>query len=319
MKFISEAQSAALITHELALEAVREALIAARREGSHLFPAVIAHGSSPANTFSVKAGASAELAGLKVGSYWPGNSEKGIPCHNSIILLFDQDVGRIEAVIEAGRVNAYRTAAADALAVDLLARPAARTLAVFGAGHQAEYECRALARVRCIERVRIVARHPGRAEAFAERLRAQGLSAAVADARPACEAADIIVTATPSRTPLFDAAWVQPGTHISSMGSDAEGKQELPPALLERADLFCDLPRQSLRIGEFQHIAHRVAEKALSLTAIGDVLTGQAAGRRSDEAITVFDSSGIALQDLYVGRMLLARASSGEAPGSGPG
>lgn len=310
MKFISEAQSSALITHELALEAVRQALIAASSDSSHVFPTVIAHGSLPSNTFSIKAGATAELAGLKVGSYWPGNLDQGIPCHNSIILLFDQTVGRIEAVIEAGQVNAYRTAAADALAVDLLARKEACTLTIFGAGHQAEYECRAIAGVRRIERVQVVARRRDRGEAFAKRLYAHGLAATVADPRAACEGADIIVTATSSKAPLFDAAWVKPGTHISSMGSDAKGKQELPPALLERADLFCDLPQQSVRIGEFQHIAQRIEAKALSLTAIGDSLTGQAPARRSADAITVFDSSGIALQDLYVGRMLLARAAS---------
>lgn len=310
MRFISEAQSSALITHELALGAVREALIAAGAEGSHIFPAVIAHGSVPSNTFSVKAGATAELAGLKIGSYWPGNLGNGIPCHNSTILLIDQGTGRIEAVIEAGQVNAYRTAAADALAVDLLARKESGTLSIFGAGHQAEYECRAIARVRSIERVLVVARTKARGEAFAARLGLHGLVATVAGAKDACEAADIIVTATPSHAPLFEAGWVKPGTHISSMGSDAKGKQELPPALLERADLFCDLPQQSIRIGEFQHIAQLIAANAISLTAIGDVLTGKAEGRRSAEAITVFDSSGIALQDLYVGRMLLARFSS---------
>jgi ornithine cyclodeaminase len=317
VKFISEAQSAALITHELAFEAVREALIAASSDSSHIFPAVIAHGSLPSNTFSIKSGATAELAGLKVGSYWPGNFSKGIPCHNSVILLFDQQMGRIEAIIEAAEVNAYRTAAADALAVDLLARKEARTLAIFGAGHQADYEFRAIARVRRIESVLVVARNKGRGEGFAERLCAKEVAASLVDARSACEAADIIVTATPSRAPLFDAAWVRPGTHISSMGSDAKGKQELPPALLEHADLFCDLPQQSIRIGEFQHIAHRVEANALSLTAIGDALSGKAPGRRSAGAITVFDSSGIALQDLYVGRMLLAQAFAREIQGSG--
>ena len=144
-------------------------------------------------------------------------------------------------------------------------------------------------------------RNRERGEAFAGRLCAQGLTARVSDARAACEAADIIVTATPSRSPLFDAAWVKPGTHVSSMGSDARGKQELPPALLERAQLFCDLPEQSVRIGEFQHVADRIEADALALTAIGDVLTGKAPGRRAADAVTVFDSSGIALQDLYVG------------------
>ncbi len=308
MRFISEEQSAALITHENAYSAVREALIAATLGTSRVFPAVSAHGSDAANRFSVKAGSAPEIAGLKVGSYWPGNLAKGMPCHNSTILVLDQETGRIHAVIEAGRVNGYRTAAADAIAVDLLAAKDARTLAVFGAGHQAEYECCALARVRTIERVLVVARDAGRGRAFAGQLASHGIPAETADARTACERADIIVTATPARAPLFDAAWVRPGTHVSSMGSDAPGKQELPPALLERAALFCDLPEQSVRIGELQHVAHRIASGAQTVTALGDVLTGKASGRPSPAAITVFDSSGIALQDLYVARMLLALA-----------
>lgn len=308
MRFISEGQSATLITHENAYAAVREALIAATLGTSRVFPAVSAHGSDPANRFSVKAGAAPEIAGLKVGSYWPGNLAKGLPCHNSTILVLDQGTGRIHAVIEAGQVNGYRTAAADAIAVDLLAAKSARTLAVFGAGHQAEYECRALARVRTIERVLVVARDSRRGRAFADRVAAHGIPADTADPRTACERADIIVTATPARAPLFDPGWVRPGTHISSMGSDAAGKQELPPALLEHAALFCDLPEQSVRIGEFQHVAHRIESGAQTITAIGDVLTGRAPGRPSPDAITIFDSSGIALQDLYVARMLLEQS-----------
>lgn len=115
MKFISEEQSAALITHDIAYAAAREALIAAASEEATVFPAVLAHGSSPSDRFSIKSGATADLAGLKVGSYWPGNDRLGLPRHNSAILLIDQEVGRIEWVIEAGKVNAYRTAAADAV------------------------------------------------------------------------------------------------------------------------------------------------------------------------------------------------------------
>lgn len=310
MIFIDEARSAALINHELALAAAREALIAAAG-GATVFPAVIAHGSDAANSFSVKSGATADIAGLKVGSYWPGNAERGLPRHNSLILLFDQERGRIGAAIEAGKVNAYRTAAADAAAAEVLARPDARTLAIFGAGHQAAFECAAIRRVRPIEHILVVARDAGRGEAFAGQLaRDLGLDAEACDARTACMEADIIVTATPARAPLFDAEWVRPGTHVASMGSDARGKQELPPALLMRAALFCDLPEQSVRIGEFQHIADEVAGGRAALTAIGDVLAGRSVGRPDGDAITVFDSSGIALQDLCIGRALLDLATA---------
>jgi ornithine cyclodeaminase len=302
MLIVSEMESANLVTHDLAFDAAKEALIAACEEGTVTFPVVLGHGSSTQNRFSVKASATSELAGLKVGSYWPGNHDNGLARHNSLILLFDQDTGRIEVAMEAGTVNAYRTAAADAVAVDLLARPNAETLAIFGAGHQARYECRALARVRALRRVIIAARNNEQAEDMRTTLRQEGLNAEIASPQKACEAADIIVTATPSRTPLFEADWVRPGTHISSMGSDARGKQELPPALLARSALFCDLPEQARSVGEFQHAA-----PCLDITALGDVLLGRRPGRASADAITIFDSSGLSLQDLYIARHLLAK------------
>lgn len=302
MKFISEAESVALVTPDLAYAATRDALIAAAGGEATVFPAVLAHGSSPADRFSIKSGASTDIAGLKVGSYWPGNDALGLPRHNSAILLFDQRVGRIEWVIEAGTVNAYRTAAADAVAADVLARADASVLAIFGAGHQAFYECQAIAGVKPISTVLVVARDPAKGEAFAARLRGEGLAAELVDAQTACTRADIIVTATPSRAPLFDAAWVRPGTHVASMGSDAQGKQELPPTLFDRASLFCDLPSQAVVLGDLQHFTGDHA----TITAIGNVLAGRAPGRVSDDEITVFDSSGIALQDLYVARDLIA-------------
>ncbi|MCJ2182934.1 ornithine cyclodeaminase family protein [Novosphingobium sp. 1949] len=302
MKFISEEQSSALITHELAYAAAREALVAAVEETSTVFPAVIAHGSQAHNRFTVKSGASADLAGLKVGSFWPGNPARGLPRHNSITLLFDQDEGRIAWVIESGTVNAYRTAAVDAVAADRLARADASTLTLFGAGNQAFYECLAVSRVRPIRQVLVVARDPAKAQAFIAKLRDAGLTASACAAQEACQRADIIVTATPARAPLFDAEWVRPGTHVAGMGSDAAGKQELPSALFETASLYCDLPEQARVIGEFQHFGGDPGR----LTALGAVLTGKAPARTSESQITVFDSSGIALQDLYTARHLIA-------------
>jgi len=311
MRFIPEEESAALVTHELAFAAAREALIAAVAPGTTLFPAVLGHGTDEANRFSIKSGTTAEYAGLKVGSFWHRNPERGLPRHNSVILLFDQEVGRIDTVIEAGHVNAYRTAAADAVAASVLARPDSETLALFGAGNQGLFECAALARILPIRRVRVVARDAGKVAAFAERLRGQverEIAVEAASAEEACRAADVIVTATPARAPLFEAEWVRPGTHCAAMGADAKGKQEMPPALLEGASLYCDLPSQSLVMGEFQHVAESIRAGRTRLRAIGDVLASGEGGRASPDAITVFDSSGIALQDLTMARALLAKA-----------
>lgn len=253
-------------------------------------------------TASAKASSAPDVAGLKVGSFWPGNPARGRPRHNSLILLFDQETGRIAAAVEAGIVKAYRTAAADAIAADALARPEATTLAIFGAGNQARHECAALARVRPIRRVLVVARDPAQGLALSAELRDQGLDAEPASPERACRQADVIVTATSSTAPLFEADWVRPGTHVARMGSDAAGKQELPPDLLGRGSLFCDLPAQSRVIGEFQH-----APRDATPTAIGHVLSGTHPGCRSPAEITIFDSSGLSLQDLYVARHLLAK------------
>jgi ornithine cyclodeaminase len=271
---------------------------------------VIAHGSDPQNRFTIKSTAGAELAGLKVGAYFPTNDMHGLPRHASTILLIDQNTGRIGALVEGSAVNCYRTAAADAVATDALARPDAEILTLFGTGHQAAYEAQAIARVRKLSRVLVVGREPSRTDAFVERLCNAGLLAEAAAAERAVRAADIIVTATTATEPLFEAEWVRPGAHISSMGSDSKGKQELPSDLFRRAHLFCDLPEQSVRIGEFQHAGPEAIP-----TAIGAVLSGEAPGRQNEREITIFDSSGISLQDLHMAKAILEQITASAAKG----
>lgn len=310
MIYICEEDSAKLITHKLAFDAVRRALVAAASGQCEVFPAVLGRAREATNTFSIKSGWAEDLVGVKIGSFWSGNPARGLPRHNSTIVLLDPQNGRPRAVIEAGHVNAYRTAAANAVAADVLARQDARVLAIFGAGNQAGFEVSALTRIRPIEAVLVAARPSVRRDAFVQRLCEAGLAAKASTPEEAVRAADIVVTATPSREPLFDAAWVRPGTHVVSMGSDAPGKHELPVELFSRASLYCDLPSQSMQIGEFQHVRGAIDAGGLALTAIGDVLAHRAPGRSHDQDITVFDSSGIALQDLYMGAALLeARAA----------
>ena len=305
MIYISEEDSAGLVTHDLAYAAAREALVVAASGQGGVFPAVLGRSCDPGNTFSVKSGWSSDLTGVKVGSFWSGNPARGLPRHNSTIVLLDQETGRLRAVIEAGEVNAYRTAASDAVAADLLARQEARVLAIFGAGNQALFEVAALARIRPIDTVLVVARPSPRRDAFVAMIMEEGLTARAVPAEEAVLGADIVVAATPSREPLFEADWVGPGTHVVSMGSDAPGKHELPVALLHRARLFCDLPSQSVQIGDFQHAREAIEAGRLELMQIGDVIEGRAPGRRSDEEITIYDSSGISLQDLYIAEALI--------------
>ncbi|MFD4256884.1 ornithine cyclodeaminase family protein [Streptomyces sp. NPDC058534] len=301
--YITEQQTAALVDEALAFDAARAAF-AATVDAAAL-PSLVVHGSDPRNRYSLKPSASATHAGVKIGTFWPDNPAQGLPRHHSTLLLFDQTIGRIAAVLEVGTANAYRTAAADALAVDLLARTDAATLAVFGTGHQAAYEVRAVSRVRPIITVLVVGRDKERAARLVAELAAEGHDAQSVSAEEACARADVIVTATTAQAdtpPLFESQWIRPGTHISCMGADAPGKRELPPELFTRASVFCDLPEQARRMGESQH-----APEETVLTALGDVLTTRAPGRDGREDITVFDSSGIGLQDLCLGLALLKK------------
>lgn len=308
MILVTEEQSSTLVTHEMAFHAVRLALTASVNPAASSFPVVLAHASDAQNRLTIKSAAGPDLVGLKVGAYFPTNDARGIPRHASTILLIDQTSGRIGAVVEGSTLNCYRTAAADAVATDALARADAKVLALFGTGHQAAYEAEAISRIRALSQILVVGRDAKRTEAFAARLRNKGLPAEACLPEAAVMKADIIVTATTSTSPLFDADWVKPGTHISSMGSDSVGKQELPPELFARARLFCDLPEQSARIGEFQH-----ANPDADLVAIGAVLAGAAIGRQNRIDITAFDSSGLALQDLYMAQAIITAARPSES------
>jgi ornithine cyclodeaminase len=194
------------------------------------------------------------------------------------------------------------------VAVDLLARRDAKVLALFGTGNQAYHEARAIALVRPLENVIVVGRKTERAAALADRLCHDGISARAGSAGEALGVADIVVTATTARAPLFEDNAVRSGTHISAMGADGPGKQELPAALLRRATLFADLPLQSLAIGEFQHLAYMPA--AERIIAIAAVLCDAAVGRTDPSAITVYDSSGFGLQDLAIAALALERATA---------
>ncbi|WP_413754884.1 ornithine cyclodeaminase family protein [Streptomyces sp. MMBL 11-3] len=297
--YITEQQTAALVDESLVFDAARAAFDAT--VDAAVLPGLVVHGSDPRSQFNLKPSGSVTHAGVKIGTFWPDNPVQGLPRHHSTLLPFDQTIGRIAAVLEAGTANAYRTAATDALAVDLLARTDAATLAVFGTGHQAAYEVRAVSRVRPISTVLVVGRDKDHAGRLAAQLAAEGHDAQSVSAEEACAQANVTATTARADTPpLFEAGWVRPGTQVSRMGADARGKRELPSELFARARVFCDLPQQARRMDESQHVPQGTV-----LTVLGAVLTGRAPARGGD--ITVFDNSGIGLQDLYLGPALLKK------------
>jgi ornithine cyclodeaminase len=172
-------------------------------------------------------------------------------------------------------------------------------LGVIGAGQQAEQEIRAVAEVRALSLIKISTRSQARVNWIEDRLQDVDVEIRFTTAEEAVRDSDIVTTVTPSRTALVRDEWVEAGTHISAMGADDVGKHELDTAILARASLFADHPRQSMVIGEFQH-AHRegLIGSESDICAIGSVTSGRAEGRTADDEITVFDSSGIAIQDL---------------------
>jgi ornithine cyclodeaminase len=303
LSVVTEKTVRKIITRQLAFDAVKEAFEAVAANRAEVFDVALGSGFHDGEVFAIKSGIDRdnELVGLKCGTYWAGNFEKGIPAHGSTILLLDPETGFPEVLVSASFSNGYRTAAANAIAVSYLARSEAAVMGVIGAGHQAEQEIRAVAEVRALSLIKISTRSESRASWIADRLKDVDTEIKFTNAEDAVRCSDIVTTVTPSETPLVSDDWIEEGTHISAMGADDKGKYELDTAILKRASLFADYPAQSVVIGEFQHAFHDgLISSVDEIKALGSVTLGEAPGRISDAEITVFDSSGIAIQDLAV-------------------
>jgi ornithine cyclodeaminase len=288
-----------LATPELAFECCIEAFktVASGEAGS--FPVLAGTGTDDTTRVNIKYGTVGNPArlGLKVGTFWPKNEAAGRPNHGATTLLLNAETGTPFALLNVSRLNRLRTAAADAVAVSTLARADAKILAIVGTGRQAEAEVRAVVPHRRFEEIRVIGRTTERALALANRLDDIGVPVVVSDIA-ALGGADVVMTVTNATEPVVMSHHVGPGTHISAMGADARGKQELDTALLFRAALFCDHPPQSLNIGEFQRLAQH--DDRAAIAAIGDILSGKQQGREDDRQITIFDSSGVAAQDVVI-------------------
>jgi ornithine cyclodeaminase/alanine dehydrogenase-like protein (mu-crystallin family) len=245
---------------------------------------------------------------VKSGGYWPGNMAKGITNHQSVVVLFDPDTGRASALVGGNLLTALRTAAASALALDLLARPDARVLGMVGAGHQAAFQLRAAARVRRFERVVAWNYHPEMLPRLGAVAAELGLPFQAVDLPTLGAEADAIITITSSFAPSLLDAHVRPGTHLSCMGTDTKGKQEVEAALVARARVFADEVAQSVTIGEAQHAVAQGLIAAEAIVPIGDVVTGRDPGRRGAAEITLFDGTGVGLQDLAVAARAVTNA-----------
>ncbi len=238
--------------------------------------------------------------GLKSGGYWPGNTEKGLTNHQSTIFLFNPDTGQLHALVGGNYLTAVRTAAASAVSIAHLARQDAKVLGMIGAGHQSTFQLRAAIRLRNFEKIIGWNHNPQKLSVLAEVAADVGLPFEAVDRQQLGNEADAIITITSAHEPLLMKNWIKPGTHIACMGTDTKGKQEVDPQLIAASTLFTDEIAQSVTIGEAQHAVAAGLKPQSDITPIGEVITGDHPGRTSAEEITIFDGTGVGLQDLAV-------------------
>jgi ornithine cyclodeaminase/alanine dehydrogenase-like protein (mu-crystallin family) len=304
---------AALLDLDACIEAVERAFAAF---GRGLLPAPGVLGvPAPDGGFHIKT-ARLDLArpyvAVKTNGNFPRNRERhGLPTIQGTVTLGDGRTGQVLAVMDSIEITARRTAAATAVAAKYLARPDAATVTICGCGTQGRVQLRALARVRSIRRVLAWDVYRARATAYAGEVQAElGIRAtAVSAPGPAARESDVVVTCTPATAWFLGCADVRPGTFVAAVGADSPEKQELEPALLAGALVVADVLEQAATIGELHHaLAAGVVTRAGVHAELGEVVAGRRPGRRDAGEITVFDSTGTALQDVAAAALAYERA-----------
>lgn len=301
MYVLPEASIAGLVDEQSAFEAVEATFAAMARGDAYNFP-VVREGLGEGRQYGFKSGLDrvGDLLGVKSGGYFPGNAGRGIPNHQSTVFLFDPESGRPTAMVGGNLLTALRTAAASAISIAQLARPDAKVLGIVGAGHQSAFQMRAALKVRAFDRVVGWNLHPEMLSRLADTAAELGVPFLAVTLEELGAQADVIITITSSFDPIVMDAHVRPGTHLACMGTDTIGKQEVEAALLARATVFTDEIAQSVTIGEAQHaIAQGLIQREV-IVQIGDVINGAHPGRTSLDEVTLFDGTGVGLQDLAV-------------------
>jgi alanine dehydrogenase len=299
----SRAHVEAAVSPERAVEAVRDAFVAYAR-GEWTMPPKVYVPAYPAGDFRAMPAIGAGHALLKWVTSFPGNPAQGLPTVTGLVLLSDASNGMLVAALDAGAVTALRTGAAAVLAAETLGREG--PAAVIGAGVNGRAVVRTfVARGR---RVLLYDVDAERARAAAAELGAEAVS------REEALAADVVVTVTPGREIVFPEGSLRTGQHVSLMGADGPGKAEIAVEEMARVRVFSDDWEQASHNGD---LAHSVAAGAITkddVTELGAVLAGQAAGRESPEDITIFDSTGLAIQDLAIALAAMEHVAEFDLP-----
>ena len=303
MIIVPETAIDGLISAEVAFDAVEAVFGAMAANDAYNFPVVreaIGHEDA---LYGFKGGfdRAGMTLGVKAGGYWPNNMEKfGIINHQSTVFLFDPDTGRLKAVVGGNLLTALRTAASSSVSIKHLARKDSKVLGMVGAGHQSHYQLRAAVKQRPFEKVVAWNYHPEMLPKLAETAKEIGIAFEAVSLERLGAEADVIITITSAFAPSLMDAHVRPGTHLACMGTDTKGKQEVETALLARAAIFTDEVAQSVSIGEAQHAVGQGLVSASDVIQIGAVINGAHPGRSSDDEVTLFDGTGVGLQDLAV-------------------
>lgn len=291
-----------VVSEAIAFDAVHDIFAAMAKGDAYNFPVIREAIGYADALYGFKSGfdRAGKSLGVKAGGYWPGNMEKGLTNHQSTVFLFDPDTGRLTGLVAGNYLTAVRTAASSAVSIAALSRKNSKVLGMVGAGHQSTFQLRAAVRQRDFEKVVAWNHHPEmlpRLEAVATEL---GLAFEAVTREELGAQADAIITITSAFAPLIEADWIKPGTHIACMGTDTVGKQEVASTLLAKSTVFTDEVAQSISLGEAQHAINEGLIKEGDITSIGKVLIGDHPGRSSDDEITLFDGTGVGLQDLAV-------------------
>ncbi|WP_034421827.1 ornithine cyclodeaminase family protein [Thermanaerosceptrum fracticalcis] len=302
-----------LVTFEETMEVVEKAFADWTLSKSHIFPVVREEIKKHQGIFGIKSGylEEQEALGFKAGGFWVNNKDKGLTNHQSTMVLFDPATGQPQALVAANFVTKIRTAALGALGLKYLARPDSRVLAVIGAGlqgrNQLEAALKILPGVREIYLYDIY--HAGALKLAQDLSHYPQEIKVVTHPEEACRAANVIITAASSYQAIVMAPWIKPGTHINAIGTDTRGKQELDPQIFAMAKVVVDSMDQCLYLGECQHAYDQGIISRDSIHGeIGELITGRKPGRENPLEITIFDTTGVALQDLATAGLAVNRA-----------
>lgn len=253
----------------------------------------------------------ANAVGLKLLSIFPSNGGKGIPVLNAVVVLVDSETGRCDAVLEGGLLTAYRTAAASAVATKYLSRPDSRILGLVGAGLEARTHLRAISEVRSIDTVLVWSRSRQTAEKFVEESKRSNIHIDIVDSpEEVTNRSDILCTLTPSRTPIVYGEWFRPGLHVNAVGTHWIDFREIDTEAVVRSRVVCD--SRSANQLECGDVMIPVKEGAIKLShfedELGQVINGERIGRSTAEQITMYQSVGVAIQDVATARILVDTA-----------